>query len=183
MNITFFNDIPGIGGGELWVLKMVAALQKRGHSASVICPWRSQLFQACVEAGHDVFGFSSAGGTPVREPLYHFLRSRETDVVCCTIIGHHCEAESLAGIVERVNRDRPANPAVLILKTGLPPARHLSPEYYGFGGPPLVRKLYVVSEEDRNLFLQWQQGADGLERFVEVMREGVDLSRFRRRVD
>ena len=46
MNIAFFSDIPGIGGGELWVLKMVPALEKRGHSVSVICQWRSGLFQA-----------------------------------------------------------------------------------------------------------------------------------------
>ncbi len=100
-------------------------------------------------------------------------------MVYSTIIARHCEAASLASILEQLNRDRSANPAVLLLKTGLPPARHLSPEYYGFGGPPLVRKLHVVSDEDRAQFLQWQQGAAGLEQFVEVMREGVELSRFR----
>ncbi len=178
MKIAFFNDIPGIGGGELWVLKMTRALGQRGHVVSVICPWRSQLFRRCLEEGHDVFGFSSVGGAPVCEPLYHFLKSREVDLVCCTIVAQHCEAVSLAAILEQLNSDRNGNPAILLLKTGLPPARHMSPEYYGFGGPPLVRKLHVVSAEERNQFLDWQNGARGVETFVQVMREGVDLSRF-----
>lgn len=179
MNIAFFSEIQLLGGGELWVLKMARALGARGHSVSIVCPWRSALFHAALEAGYDVFGFSAAGGAPVREALYHFLSSRNVDVVYCTIMARQCEAVSLAQILTRINEERNADPAILLLKTGLPPARHLSPEYYGFGGPPLLQQLHVVSEEDREQFLDWQGAGPAVERFVTVMREGVELGRFR----
>ena len=50
-----------------------------------------------------------------------------------------------------------------------------SPEYYGFGAGPEVRRLHVVSEENRQQFVAWSPDA---EPFVRVMREGVDLTRF-----
>lgn len=176
MNIAFLNDIGVLGGGELWVLKMVRALRKEGHRASVICPWRSQLFQSCIDAYIDVHGLPITRGTPFHEPLYSFLESREVDVLYCTVLGRFCEAQVLGELIRRYNQEHPERNAALILKTGLPPMTGLDAEYYGFGAGPEVRRLHVVSEENRQRFLDWQgkQEAD----FVRVLREGVDLSRF-----
>ena len=121
MNIAFFNDVTILGGGELWVLKMTRAMTARGHRISIICPYRSQLFQAGLQAGADVFGFVNRTGQPLREPLYHFLLSRQTDVVCCTVLGEFCEAEVLGHALSRLNNSRRRNKAIAILKTGLPP--------------------------------------------------------------
>ncbi|MDX1984669.1 MAG: glycosyltransferase [Bryobacteraceae bacterium] len=169
MNIVFLNDIPVLGGGELWVLKMVRALRKLGHQASVVCPWRSQLFQACLDSYIDVHGMPITRGTPFHEPLYHFLKSREVDVVYATVLGRICEAQVLGELVRRLDRK-----ALVILKTGLPPMTSLDAEYYGYGAGPEVRRLHVVSEENRQRFFDWQGPSD----FVRVLREGVDLSRF-----
>ena len=180
MRITFFSDITMLGGGELWVLAMARWLRDRGHDISIVCPHRSHLFVACVERGLDVFGFNTNGNTPFHGPLFHFLRNHKTDVVYATVMGGFCEAVELGAIVARLNAEREErgdgeSKAILLLKTGLPPMNGLSPEYYGFSGGPEVRRLHVVSEENRQQFVAWSEdGGD----FVRVMREGVDLTRF-----
>jgi radical SAM protein with 4Fe4S-binding SPASM domain len=177
MRITFFSDIAMLGGGELWVLAIARWLRGRGHDVSIVCPHRSQLFLACVDRGLDVFGFNTNGNTPFHQPLFHFLRNHRTDVVYTTVIGQFCEAVELGAIVARLNAERVSGErkAILLLKTGLPPMHLRSPEYYGFGGRPEVRRLHVVSEENRQQFLPWSPEAG---EFVKVMREGVDLTRF-----
>lgn len=180
MNVVFFNDIQIIGGGEVWVLRMAGALSARGHQVSIVCPYRSQLFRAGLEAGVDLYGFADGPNQPFHEPLYHFLQDRKVDVVYCTVLGRFCEAQALGRLVRRLNANRADSTAILILKTGLPPMRGLSADYYGFGAPPEVRRLHVVSAENQKRFLQWQGGGEDVARFVTVMREGVDLSRFRR---
>jgi radical SAM protein with 4Fe4S-binding SPASM domain len=179
MRITFFSDIAMLGGGELWVLAIARWLRGRGHDISIVCPHRSHLFAACVERGFDVFGFNTNGNTPFHRPLFHFLRKHQTDVLYTTVIGQFCEAVELGAIVAQLNAEREERggerKAILLLKTGLPPMQGRSPEYYGFGGGPEVRRLHVVSEENRRQFAAWS--ADDGE-FVKVMREGVDLTRF-----
>jgi radical SAM protein with 4Fe4S-binding SPASM domain len=179
MKITFFTDITMLGGGELWVLAIARWLRARGHDVSIACPHRSLLFGACVERGLDVFGFSTNGNTPFHQPLFHFLRNHKTDVLYTTVIGQFCEAVELGAIVARLNAERRDGnaKAILLLKTGLPPMEQRSPEYYGFGGGPEVRRLHVVSEENRRRYAAWSPN-DG--DFVRVMREGVDLTRFDR---
>jgi radical SAM protein with 4Fe4S-binding SPASM domain len=172
MNVAFVNDIAILGGGELWVLKMARALTRRGHQVSILCPHRSQLFNAALEAGIDLFGYTMHGGAPFYEPLYHFLRSRNVDLVYVTVLGRFCEARVFSELVERLGaRTR------LILKTGLPPMSSFEAEYYGFGAGPAVRALHVVSEENRARFLEWQPGA---EQYIRTVREGVDLGYFHR---
>ena len=180
MRITFFSDITMLGGGELWVLNMARWLRDRGHDVSIACPHRSLLFVACVERGLDVFGFTTNGHTPFHRPLFHFLRNHKTDVVYTTVIGQFCEAVELGAIVARLNAEREErgdgeSKAILLLKTGLPPMAGRSPEYYGFGAGPEVRRLHVVSDDNRRQLLAWSPDAGD---FVRVMREGVDLARF-----
>lgn len=176
MNIAFLNDISVLGGGELWVLKMVRALRQLGHRAAVICPWRSPLFQSCLDSYVDVHGLPITRGTPFHDPLFYFLESREIDVLYCTVLGRFCEAQVLGDLIRRYNEAHPERQAALILKTGLPPMANLDAEYYGYGGGPEVRRLHVVSEENRQRFLEWQGETQG--DYVRVLREGVDLSRF-----
>lgn len=127
----------------------------------------------------DLFGFSDGPGQPFHEPVYHFLRGRKVDVVYCTVLGRFCEVQALGRLVSRLNLNGTAPKAILILKSGLPPMSGLGGEYYGFGAGPEIRRLHVVSEENKNRFLQWQGGGEAVDRFVAVMREGVDLNRFR----
>lgn len=180
MNITFFNDVRVLGGGELWVLRMAHALSARGHQISIVCPDQSALFHICLEEGVDVYGFANQRGIPFHEPLYRFLRSRETDIVYCTVIGGFCEAQTLSRSIRRLNEERQDSKSILILKTGLPPMTGLGGEYYGFGAGPEIRRLHVVSEKNKNRFVEWQGCSEAAFSFIEVLREGVDLSHFRR---
>jgi radical SAM protein with 4Fe4S-binding SPASM domain len=175
VNIAFFSDIGVLGGGELWVLNMVTHLRRAGHQASVVGPHRSELFRTCIERRIDVFGVTTNGAIPFHEPLFQFLRRRRIDVLYCTVIGQFCEARTLGALVARLNEERADSKAILLLKTGLPPIGRVSPEYYGFGAGPEVRRLHVVSEENRRHFVDWVPEANG---FVRVLREGVDLTRF-----
>ncbi|MBB4079910.1 glycosyltransferase involved in cell wall biosynthesis/MoaA/NifB/PqqE/SkfB family radical SAM enzyme [Lewinella aquimaris] len=176
MNICFFNDIHILGGGELWVLKATQRLENLGHTVHIMCPWRSALYGECLRRQKRLFGFSRGGIVPFYEPIYHYLRKNEIDVLCCTVIGQFNEAEILGAMVARINEDRPANRKMaLILKTGLPPMGGLTPEHYGFGAGTRVQRLHVVSERVRQDFLSWQPGE---ENFIQTVREGVDLAKF-----
>lgn len=179
MNICFFTHIGPLGGGEIWVLNATRHLQSWGHQVSVICPYRTPYFAACQEAGLDIYSYYNVDGSPFYEPLYHFLKNRRVDVVYCTVVGGVCEARVLEQVVNRINEERVGSRVVLILKTGLPPATSLSAEYYGAGAGPAVRRLHVVSQENKRAFQQWQPDlADQFEDFIQVVREGIDLDRF-----
>lgn len=168
-----------MGGGEWWVLRASRGLTAMGHQVTVVCPWRSELYGRGLAEGIDVFSYLKMSGVPLYEPLFHALRRREIDVLYCTVIGTFCEATVLGTLVDRLNRDRLARPVPLVLKAGLPPMHGLTPEHYGAGAGPAIPRLHVVSERTRRDFLTWapQLGAD----FVDVVWEGVDLSRFESR--
>jgi radical SAM protein with 4Fe4S-binding SPASM domain len=177
VNVCFFSHVSMLGGGELWVLRAAARLARAGHGVSVACPYRSALFDACLESGLDVHGCFGPAGTPFQEPLLGFLRARAIDVVYVTVVGAFCESAVLEGLVRRLNETR-TRPAIVVLKTGLPPVSGLEPEHYGWGAGPAVRRLHVVSDAVRDAFLAWApQGGTGAE-FVETRLEGVDLERF-----
>jgi len=176
VKVAFFNDIAVLGGGEIWVLGACRQLAAMGHQAMVFCPWRSELHARCLAEGIEVFSYLRIPGVPVYEPLYHAVRKRDIDVLYCTVMGAFCEAAVLGALVDRLNRDRPARPLPLILKTGLPPMSGLSPEYYGVGFGPAIPRLHVVSEQTRQAFLRWLPRIDP--DYVEVMWEGINLSRF-----
>ncbi|MCP9234987.1 glycosyltransferase [Lewinella sp. JB7] len=176
MNVCFFNDIHVLGGGELWVLKAAERLETMGHTVHVMCPWRSAIYGECLRRGRRLFGFSRGGIVPFYEPIYHYLRRHDIDVLYCTVIGQFNEAEVLGAMVDRINADRtPDRRMALILKTGLPPMGGLSPRHYGIGAGTRVRRLHVVSERVRQEFLAWQPGEEG---FIQTVREGVNLSKF-----
>ena len=114
---------------------------------------------------------------PFRDLVFHFLKKREVDVVYCTVIGHFCEAQALEQIVSRLNNGA-GRQTILINKTGLPPMTGLNAEYYGFGAGPAVRRLHVVSQQNKEAFVSWQGRDEKVEHFIEVLCEGVDLSCF-----
>lgn len=176
MKICFFNDIGILGGGELWVLSACRGFARMGHQVAVVCPWRSPLFNRCQAEGIEVFGTFAMEGLPTYEPLYHFLRRGQIDVVYCTVIGQSNEAVTLETIVNRINEDRGDRKMALVLKTGLPPMQGMSREHYGIGAGPAVARLHVVSEPTREAFLAWAPDANP--GFIEVVHEGTDLSRF-----
>lgn len=179
MNICFFSAMSALGGGELWILRATTILRNRGHQVSIVCSYRSALFFECVKQELDVYAYQQSGGVPFYEPLYQFLKRRHIDVLHCTVIGAFCESKTLERVLDRINRGRSTLPAILILKTGLPPQTGLSSEYYGFGGRSCVRRLHVVSQDIKDAFVAWQPQNEGkIEEYVQVVREGVDVERF-----
>lgn len=182
MNVCFFSHVGMLGGGELWLLGAARALSRMGHGVSVVCPYRSALFDECLRQGLDLHAYTGTPGTPFQGPLLSFLRARRVDVVYGTVIGAFCESALLEGLVEVLNAERAGSgqpPAIVVLKTGLPPVEGLTPEHYGLGAGPAVRRLHVVSGALVEAFQAWLPTLDGdLEAFLEVRPEGIDLERF-----
>jgi hypothetical protein len=79
-------------------------------------------------------------GVPLYEPLFHALRRRQIDVLYCTVIGSFCEATVLGTLIDRLNQERRSHPVAMVLKTGLSPMAGLTPEHYGVGAGPAVRR-------------------------------------------
>jgi glycosyltransferase involved in cell wall biosynthesis len=178
MRICFFNDIDVLGGGEIWVLRTCRYMQSVGHHVTVVCPYGSELQVACEREGIDVFTPVEATrtGQSFITGLHRFLHEQSIDLMYCTVIGAFCEARVLDRVAERVNQERDGDKLAIVLKAGLPPSGDLTPEYYGAGAGPAVRRLHVVAAKVRDAFCAWEPGmADG---FVEVMYEGIDLSEF-----
>lgn len=182
MNICFFTHVGMLGGGELWLLGATRELQRLGHQVSVVCPYRSALFDEGLRRGLDLHAYTGTTGTPMQEPLLHFLSSRQVDVVYCTVIGAFCEAALLEAVVQRLNTERARSgqrPAIVVLKTGLPPLDALTPEHYGLGAGPTVRRLHVVAAAQIEAFRAWlPEAGEALARFIETRPEGIDVERF-----
>jgi len=178
VRICFFNDIAVLGGGEIWVLNACRYLTSLNNRVSLVCPYRSPLHAAGQKEGIDLFKYVHMDGLPFYDPLYHFLKGREIDILYCTVIGAFCEAKVLERVVDRINRERPGSKMALVLKTGLPPMAGLTPEYYGVGAGNALRRLHVVSMHIKKTFLEWLPGI--CPDFIEVVYEGTDLERFRR---
>jgi glycosyltransferase involved in cell wall biosynthesis/MoaA/NifB/PqqE/SkfB family radical SAM enzyme len=180
VRICFFNDIPFLGGGEIWALRACRHLRSAGHEVSVVCPRRSELQFACQQEGIELFTTVETArmGRPFYTGLHHFLQEQQVDLIYCTVMGNVCEARILESVADRVNRERGRDQMAVVLKAGLPPMGDLTPEYYGAGSGPAVRRLHVVAEQVRGAFAAWEPGLAG--EFVEVLHEGVDLAAFNR---
>ncbi len=177
MRVCFLNDIAVVGGGEHWVLRMTEWLARHGHEAVVACPYRSGLFYECLERGIDVHGYQFLPGVPFESALRGFLASRRVQALYCTVITRFSEARVLPDVVADTNAFA-GNPPFIVLKTGLPPITGVSPYDYGFDGAPAIRRLHVVSEQNRQEFIEWQ-ALDGVAAdYVATVPEGVDLKRF-----
>jgi glycosyltransferase involved in cell wall biosynthesis len=178
MKICFFNDMEVIGGGERWVLRTCQHMRSLGHQPSVICPYTSELHRACLQQEIEVFTYYLDGspGHPPEQRIFEYLRLTSPDFLYCTIIGRFCEVRLLEQLVSKLRRSSTGCEIRIILKTGLPPMEGLSPEYYGAGAGPAVRRLHVVSASIKDAFIHWQPQMDN--GFIEVFYEGADRQLF-----
>jgi glycosyltransferase involved in cell wall biosynthesis len=178
MNCCFFNDIDSLGGGERWVLRACHYMRSLGHRVCLICPRDSGLHLAGQQQGIEVFAYivdGAFGQLPDREVCQFLLQTRP-DILYCTVIGRFCEVRWLQELLNSLRRESCGPGSMVILKTGLPPVEHLSPEYYGAGANSAVRRLHVVSASIKEAFFHWQpQMNNG---FIEVFYEGTDRQVF-----
>lgn len=179
MNICFLNDIDILGGGEIWVLRACRTLRTLGHDVAVACPQDSGLEAQCGTSGLEYVAYVKPDAAkPPDGELRRLLEERNIDLLYTTVIGNFCEARVLGQMAESINASRPKNKMSVVLKTGLPPIGNLTPEHYGCGATPAIRRLHVVAPALRRAFADWQPAFD--DAFVEVFREGIELERFSR---
>src|SRR5579859_2618648 len=179
MKICFLNDIDILGGGEIWVLRACQSLRALGHDVSVACPRGSALAAQCETSGLDHVAYARHAAAKLPdEQLSTFLDERGSDLLYITVIGNFCEARFLGKMADTINASRQKNKMAVVLKTGLPPIGNLTPEHYGCGAGPAIRRLHVVAPALQRAFTDWQPIFN--DAFVEVFREGIELERFSR---
>lgn len=170
MNILFFNDCLGAGGGEIWVLQAAQKLQERGHRVYIGCPTGAWLQRQAEK-----FGIGSFTYLPTESfvpnliwTLREFVQEEEIDVIFCTLLGYRNEAKILTHALREAGR------GIIILKMGLPPWRGLTAEHLGYGLEDCVKKITVVAH-DIKASIQETIKEIHSDR-IWVCYEGVDLS-------
>ncbi len=177
MKLCFLNDADFLGGGEIWTLRASRYLQALGNDVTVASPRGSALDIQCKAAGLDRIGYvkSRPDEAPEAE-LRRSFQERNIDLVYCTVMGNFCESRALGRVADAINASRGRKKMAAVLKTGLPPIGHLTPQHYGCGAGQSIRRLHVVAPAIRQHFLKWEPAFGS---FIEVFREGVELEEFR----
>ena len=57
MNVLFFQDSIGVGGGEIWIADAADRLQKNGHKISIGCPAGSWMEMQAEARGYSYFDY------------------------------------------------------------------------------------------------------------------------------
>ena len=172
MNILFFQDTIGVGGGEIWVADVAVRLQEMGHNTSIGCPsgsWMEHQAEAREIPYFDYLIDEEFEGS-LRWQLAEHLREHQIDIICCGIPGTREEAPILDEAIREVGRGS------ILLRLGVSPGPGaLSPERMGLE-LDTVGGIFVVSEEIRTRLLNEfpTLSPDS----VHVLYNGVDLQKF-----
>ena len=172
MNILFFNDCIGVGGGETWVVEAARKLRARGHNIYIGCPTGGWLEKQAEKFGIGCFTYlpQEAFVPQLIWSVHEFIETEKMDVIFCTLLGGRNEAQILTHALREAGR------GILILKMGLPVWRGLTPDHLGYGMEDCVKKITVLSQVIRTSILETMPSirADR----IYVCYDGVDLSTY-----
>lgn len=172
MNILFFNDCLGVGGGERWVVPTTQKLQERGHNVSIGCPAGAWLQKQAIKLGIRCFTYlPEMCFTPqLIWTIREFVQEESIDVIFCTLLGHRNEARILTHALREIGQ------GIVILKMGLSPWRGLTAEHLGYGLEDCVKKVTVVAHTIETSIQETVKEIHPDR--IRVCYEGVDLSRY-----
>ena len=136
MNILFFNDCLGVGGGEKWVVPTAQKLQERGHNVSIGCPAGAWLQKQAIKLGIRCFTYlpEMCFAPQLIWTIREFVQEEEIDLIFCTLLGYRNEAKILTHALREAGR------GIIILKMGLPPWRGLTGRAFGIWTGRLRKK-------------------------------------------
>ena len=172
MNVLFFNDCTGVGGGETWVVQAAQKLQVRGHKIYIGCPTGAWLQKQAEKYRMGCFTYllEECFVPQLIWAVREFVQEKEIDVIFCTLLGHRNEAKILTAALREAGR------GIIILKMGLPVWHGVTPEHLGYGMEDCVKKITVLSHIIRTSILERMPKicADS----IYVCYDGVDLSTY-----
>jgi hypothetical protein len=172
MNICFFQDTVGIGGGEIWAANAAERLREKGHTATIGCPSGSWLEQRASTVGIPYFDYlvDPEFEDSLSWQLVEHLQEYDIDVVCCGIPGSRTEVPIIDGALREVGRGG------ILVRLGVSPGPGaLTPQQLGIGYDT-VRGIIVVSQDiKRNLIRQFESLDPAR---THVIYNGVDLEQF-----
>ncbi len=168
MNILFVNSTTTWGGGEVWLMDMLAGLEARGHNVHVVCRTGSPLARTAVAERYKTFPIRIGGDL---DPLVilrvvGIMRGFHIDVVCTNTdkdLRFGGIAAKLAG-VRRVVASR---------EVDFPIKNTFA---YRFAYTRLASAIVVNSEATRATISRnapWMDGGS-----IRVIYKGVDLRKF-----
>lgn len=168
MRILFINSIQMFGGGEVWMLRTLRALQKRGHEVWLCCRPDTELADRAVEEG-----------LPVK-----FISFRsDFDPICILRLAWFMWRERIEVVLTNMDKELRAG-GVAARLAGVPaviPRRGIDYPLknrwrYRFAYNVLATRLLANSQATKEALLRnapWLQ-----ERRIEVIHNGIDLSAF-----
>ena len=172
MNILFFNDCLGVGGGETWVVEAAEKLRRRGHKTYIGCPTGAWLQRQAEKfrIGSFTYLFEENFVPHLIWSVREFVQEEEIDVIFCTLLGRRNEAKILTHALREAGR------GILILKMGLPVWYGLTAEHLGYGMEDCVKKITVLSHVIKASILEKMPSI--CEDRIYVCYDGVDLSAY-----
>lgn len=173
MNICFFQDTIGVGGGEIWAADAAVRLRDRGHTATIGCPsgsWMERRARA-LDIPYFDYMVDPEFEESLSWQLVEHLQAYDIDVVCCGIPGSRVEVPLIDEALREVGRGG------ILVRLGVAPGHEsLTPQQIGIGYDT-VRGIVVVSQDIRTRLLEQFEGMDPSR--IHVIYNGVDLDRFR----
>ncbi len=168
MRLLFINSIQMFAGGEIWMLRALRALQKRGHKVWLCCRPYTELAERAVEAGIPVklIGFRSDFDPICIFRLAVFMFQNKIDVVLTNMdkeLRNGGVAARLAGV-----------PAIIPRRGIDYPLKNRW--RYRFAYNALATRVLANSQATKKALLKnapWLE-----EQRIEVIYNGIDLSAF-----
>ena len=170
MNILFFEQNSGVGGGEIWMVDAVRKLRERGHNVSFLCPSDAWVARQAEAHGLSYIDYFIEDDGHLRWRLLECLRENRIDLVFSGVLGRHPRLPLLDAAIREVGRGG------LILRIGV--------AWKPVGWPPgliglgleTVLGIVAVSQDIKNLLLK--NFSDFPPERVHVFYNGIDLQRF-----
>ena len=170
MNILFFNDCLGVGGGEKWAMQCAQKLRGRGHNISIACPAGAWFQKQAIKLRMPYFTYlpEKCFVPHLIWSVREFVQEEKIDVIFCTLLGYRNEAEILTHALREAGR------GTIILKMGLPPWRGLTSRHLGDGLEDCVKKIVVVAHSIKVSILEAMKRIPPDR--IQVCYQGADLS-------
>ncbi|MDE3259261.1 MAG: glycosyltransferase family 4 protein [Gemmatimonadota bacterium] len=167
MNILFFEQNSGVGGGEIWMVDAARKLRERGHETFLLCPSDAWVARQAEAQNLPYLDYFIEDDGHLHWRLLECLRKNRIDLVFSGVLGRYPRLALLDSAIREVGR------CGLILRIGV--ARSMVGWPIGLG-LVTVLGVVVVSQDIKNILVRSHPNYPS--ELIHVCYNGVDLQRF-----
>ena len=172
MNILFYQDTLGVGGGEIWATDTALKMRERGHNVVLGCPSGSWMQHQAEAENLPYFNYliEPEFESHLQWQLTETLRDEKIDLICCSIPGTREEAPLLNAAIREAGRGS------ILIRLGVSPGEGaLTPERVGLN-IDTVRGIMVVSREIKQRLTSLFPSMPS--EHIHLLYNGVDTDKF-----